>query len=209
MTPRRAVAMEKESAEDVVATIDGLAPLGPVALALIDLDGFGTLNDEVGRDAADALLRGFERLVGGSLPNRDGVITFSRIGGDEYAVVADGATAETLLILMEEVRAHAATKALDPDLGRGIQMSIGIAAMPPHAATGAELYRAAHHALFRAKRDGGGRVAIYVEEKMVLKSNYYEPAMLHRLSRLSTRTGRTEASLLREALDDLLAKHAD
>ena len=43
---------------------------------------------------------------------------------------------------------------------------------------------------------------------MVLKSNYYARASLERLAKLSGRPG-TEASLLREALDDFLAKHGD
>jgi phosphatidylserine/phosphatidylglycerophosphate/cardiolipin synthase-like enzyme len=73
----------------------------------------------------------------------------------------------------------------------------------------ARFVRAAEEALFRAKREGGGRVAIYVEEKMVLKSNYYPRGSLDRLSKLSSATGRTEASLLREALDDLFQKHRD
>jgi predicted DNA-binding protein len=61
----------------------------------------------------------------------------------------------------------------------------------------------------RAKRDGRDRVALYVEEKMTLKSNYYSKANLERLAKLSTATDRTEASLLREALDDLLYKYWD
>jgi predicted DNA-binding protein len=44
---------------------------------------------------------------------------------------------------------------------------------------------------------------------MTLKSNYYPKAALERLSKLSAATGRTEASLLREALDDLLARRSD
>ena len=61
----------------------------------------------------------------------------------------------------------------------------------------------------RAKREGRGRVAIYVDEKMTLKSNYYSRANLDRLSKLSGATSRTEASLLREALDDLFQKYRD
>ncbi len=49
-------------------------------------------------------------------------------------------------------------------------------------------------------------MAIYIEQKMVLKSNHYSRAHLDRLARLSNVTDRTEASLLREALDDLLDK---
>jgi len=48
---------------------------------------------------------------------------------------------------------------------------------------------------------------MYIEEKMTLKTNYYSRAALDRLARLSAKTNRTEASLLREALDDLLDKH--
>ena len=42
---------------------------------------------------------------------------------------------------------------------------------------------------------------------MVLKSNYYSRASLDRLSKLAGEHNRTEASLLREALDDLFDKH--
>ena len=46
-------------------------------------------------------------------------------------------------------------------------------------------------------------MAIFVDEKMVMKSNYYDRAALARLAKLSENTGRTEASLLRAALDAL------
>jgi len=52
-------------------------------------------------------------------------------------------------------------------------------------------------------------VTIFVEEKMTMKSNYYSRATLDRLAKLSNATGRTEASLLREALDELLVKYRD
>lgn len=86
-------------------------------------------------------------------------------------------------------------------------MSVGIASLPQHAEDPGQLREAAAEALHRAKREGGGRCAIYVEDKMVMKSNYYPRAQLAGLSKLSERLSRTEASLLREALGDLLDKH--
>jgi hypothetical protein len=52
-------------------------------------------------------------------------------------------------------------------------------------------------------------VAIYVEDRMTLKSNYYPKAQLARLAKAADRLGRTEASLLREGLGDVLTKYRD
>ncbi len=98
--------------------------------------------------------------------------------------------------------AHQATFLASP-----VTLSIGVASNPPHASEAEGLWRAAGEALMRAKREGSNRVAIYVEEKMTLKSNYYSRANLERLAKLSSTTRRTEASLLREALDDLITKY--
>jgi diguanylate cyclase (GGDEF)-like protein len=171
----------------------------PVALALLDVDEFKELNDERGREAGDAALRSLERTLATNLPE-DAVV--GRVGGDEYAVALPRTSPESALILLEEVRSHIAER-------DGVNVSVGIAARPQHATGASELMRAADEALFRAKREGRGRVAIYVEDRMTLKSNYYPKAALERLSKLSDATGRTEASLLREALDDLLASRSD
>ena len=169
----------------------------PLALALLDVDEFQELNDEQGREAGDAVLRSLERTLTSNLP-KDAIV--GRVGGDEYAVALPRTSPESALILLEEVRAHVASR-------DGVNVSVGIAARPQHATGTGDLLRAADEALFRAKREGRKRVAIYVEDRMTLKSNYYSKAALERLSKLSDATGRTEASLLREALDDLLRKH--
>jgi predicted DNA-binding protein len=52
-------------------------------------------------------------------------------------------------------------------------------------------------------------MTIAAEEKMVLESSCYTRAALRRLSKLSERTQRTDASHLSEALDAHLARHRD
>ncbi|HUS62755.1 MAG TPA: diguanylate cyclase, partial [Acidimicrobiales bacterium] len=126
----------------------------------------------------------------------------------EYVVVLPGMSAESALVLLEEVRCHFASRCVD-GVPTEVTASVGVAANPPHGTTAEQLWRAAGEALMRAKRDGRNRVSLYVEEKMTLKSNYYSKANLERLAKLSTATDRTEASLLREALDDLLYKRRD
>jgi diguanylate cyclase len=176
-----------------------------LALALTDLDGFAAINQTHGRDAGDAVLMAWDRVLRANIPRGGSV---ARLGGDEFAVVLPGTSAENAVVFLEELRRHLAGMAVE-GLADAVSASVGVAANPPHGTTAEELYRAAGQALMRAKRDGRDRVAMYVEEKMVLKSNYYSKANLERLAKLSSASDRTEASLLREALDDLLDKHKD
>ena len=190
-----------------LADLDGQLHHGnaPLALALTDLDGFGDINDNYGRQAGDAVLVAWDRVLVANVPEDGSVI---RLGGDEFVVILPGVSAENAVVLLEELRGHFATVTVE-GVPTSLSASVGIAANPPHGATAEELWRAAGEALMRAKRHGRDRVAMYVEEKMILKSNYYSKANLERLAKLSSATDRTEASLLREALDDLLYKHRD
>ena len=188
------------------AAFERLDARSPVALAMIDTDGFKSINDELGHNVGDELLKAHAQSLAGSLPG-DAVV--SRFGGDEFLVALPNTSAEGALILLEEVRAYLASHVPIPEVGRPVPITVGIAARPPHGSNLDELLRAADGAMYRAKHEGRNRVAIHVDEKMVMKSNYYDRASLSRLSKLSENVGRTEASLLREALDDLFAKHMD
>lgn len=194
------------SAAELDSTLAGLPDSAPVALALTDVDFLKELNAEHGRTAGDAVLAALERALLANVP-ADALV--ARISGDEYAVALPGANAETALILLEEIRAHFSEHPPVPELDAAVSLSIGVASRPQHAKNVEGLLRAAGEALYRAKVEGRGRVAIYVEDKMTLKSNYYSKATLVRLAKLSAATHRTEASLLREALDDLLGKYKD
>jgi len=189
-----------------VAAFADLPPSEPVAVAMIDMDRFKDVNDTLGHAVGDALIKAHAHSLEGSLPS-DSLV--ARFGGDEFVVALPGSSAESGLILLEEVRAHLATHVPVKEIGHPVSLTVGIAARPPHGATLDELLRAADSAMYRAKAEGGNRVAIHVDEKMVMKSNYYDRAALARLAKLSQNVGRTEASLLREALDDLFDKHKD
>ena len=183
-----------------MAEVDQAVAGGAVAVALTDIDRFGQLNDEHGREAGDRILEIWIKTLTGSLP-KDAIV--GRLGGDEFGIALPNASVENALILLEEVRSHLAAHPVE---GWTLDVTFGVAARPPHATETADLFRCANEALARGKREGGARVALYVEEKMVMKSNYYSRASLDRLSKLAVRQSRTEASLLREALDDLLQK---
>ena len=186
--------------EDLIAKVDKKVAGGAVAIALTDLDRFTELNETHGRPAGDRALQIWVETLTQSLPSNAIV---GRLCGDEFGIALPNASAENALILLDEIRNHLAEHPMDEWT---ISATFGVAARPPHATDTEELFRCANEALARGKREGGGRVAIYVEEKMVLKSNYYSRGALDRLSKLAGRLNRTEASLLREALDDLIQK---
>lgn len=196
--------MEIVSRCDEAVEIEDLPASLPLSVVMTDLDGFGAFNDAAGRAGGDAVLASFQEALTSNLPSDARV---SRIGGDEWLVVFPGLSVENTLVLMEEVRTHIESIELG-DGNHPVTLTAGVAARPPHGTTGDELIRAADEALSRTKRAGRNRVGIYVEDKMVMKSNYYSRATLDRLASLSRATNRTEASLLREAADKLLAEYA-
>src|SRR3954447_2961048 len=176
--------MKKLEVPDFLALVDKRVGADvPLALVATDLDNFGLVNNTLGHEAGDQVLAPWERTLTGSLPRE---ALAGRLGGDEYAVPLRDLSAEVALIVFEEIRNHFAEHPFLPEAegstrhpGRPpLGVSAGIAARPPHATDSADLLRAADQALARAKREGRDRIAIYVEEKMTLKSNYYARATL-------------------------------
>jgi diguanylate cyclase len=194
------------SLNGLAAEINLLDPDLPVSVAVADLDGFGPLNAAHGTEAGDAVLASFERSLSAGLPH-GALVAHSR--GDEFAVALPDTSCEEALLALEAVRGSFAASEPVPGLTGRLGVSIGIAGRPAHGSTAEELLEAADAGLVRAKRAGGNRIAIHVEERMILKSSYYPRPSLHRLTKLARRTGRPEASLLREALDDYLARNQE
>jgi diguanylate cyclase len=189
---------------DLGAEIDLLEPDLPVAVVLTDLDEFVVLNEAHGMETGDAVLAGFESVLAAGLGPAGRV---AHVRGDEFAAMLPDNAIEEALLALEKIRAEVAVSELARGLQDRITVSIGIAGRPAHGATGDELIAAAEAALVRAKRAGGNRVCLYVEERMVLKSSYYPRPALHRLAKLARQRGKPEASLLREALEEYLAAH--
>src|SRR5512138_1744527 len=117
----------------------------PVAVASTDLDDFAGLNERRGRDAGDRVLAAWRAALADNLP---GDATVARLGGDEFAVILPGQSAETALIVLDEIRGHFAAHPA-PEAGEASTASVGVAANPPHGTTAEDLWRAAGEALMR------------------------------------------------------------
>lgn len=125
------------------------------ALLFIDLDGFKTVNDTLGHDGGDELLKDAARRLEGSLRDSD---IIARLGGDEFTILmpdleqlaAAEVLSEKLLTLLADVfqiKGQAAH----------VSASIGIAAYPDHGCDSTTLLNQADAAMYRAKRAGKNR----------------------------------------------------
>jgi diguanylate cyclase (GGDEF)-like protein len=193
--------------QQLLDALTGWDEQDPITVALLDIDEFMSVNQNHGHEVGDKAIALLLKTLESSLSSG---VMLARIGGDEFACAFPAASPEEALIQMEEIRQHLASKKHDfGEASFPIRISVGIASFPRHVGDPSQLLQAADEALLRAKREGRGRVSIYVEDKMVLKSNYYPKAQLARLATLSERLGKTEAALLREALGDCLEKYRD
>jgi diguanylate cyclase (GGDEF)-like protein len=134
----------------------------PIAVMIVDLDDFKTINDTLGHEFGDVVLQHVaNRLKEAAGPSA----MLARLGGDEFAVVVDdvqtedqaAATARTLVAALDQpVEVES--------LALHIAASIGIASFPKHGRTARELLRHADIALYCAK-NGGEPYAIYSEDQ--------------------------------------------
>ena len=144
-------------------------------IAMIDIDHFKKLNDEHGHAAGDQVLR----MIGSTLTRTEGGGRPFRYGGEEFAVLFAGKTADEALPYLEDLRETIEASGFTvrgrdrpkvrPDkpvrsAGRqktlAITVSMGVAEPEQPGADPEEVISAADQALYRAKRAGRNRIAV-------------------------------------------------
>jgi len=134
---------------------------GTVGIVMFDIDLFKTFNDTFGHDAGDALLRELAALLRSQFRQED---IACRYGGEEFLLILPDASLEDTRTRAEALREAVATLSVShrgQALG-SVTISLGIAAFPEHGLSGETLLRAADGALYRAKRNGRGRLEVAV-----------------------------------------------
>ncbi|WP_217912772.1 putative bifunctional diguanylate cyclase/phosphodiesterase [Miltoncostaea marina] len=134
---------------------------GHAALLYIDLDGFKEVNDSLGHEAGDRLLREIAARLLGALRGDD---TAARLGGDEFAVllgrVADLSEAEGVA---RRIVAELARPWREGDLELPLSASIGVALCGPDGGDATELLADADAAMYVAKRRQRGGHEVFRE----------------------------------------------
>jgi len=130
----------------------------PLALVIVDLDRFKSINDLHGHPAGDAVLKEAAHRIAGAIRTVDRA---ARIGGEEFALIlvqTDRAAA------LEVARRAIAAVATEPiAAGGGLMLTVtasaGVAELPSDARTAGELFASADRALYAAKEGGRNRTS--------------------------------------------------
>jgi diguanylate cyclase (GGDEF)-like protein/PAS domain S-box-containing protein len=133
-----------------------------VAVLFLDLDRFKTINDSLGHDAGDQLLRAFAARLARCVREGD---TVARFGGDEFVVLLNDIAATTDVATL----AQKILEALAPPFelaGRVLHVtgSIGISLFPMDGEDSATLLKNADAAMYRAKESGKNTYQFYSSE---------------------------------------------
>jgi diguanylate cyclase (GGDEF)-like protein len=128
-----------------------------VAVMLMDLDGFKDINDTLGHQTGDAILK---EVSGRVLAAVGSDRLAARLGGDEFAFVipAQSTTAETLEVAREILDSVSRPISID-GLPLEVRASIGVATAPQHGLDPATLLQRADVAMYSAKASKRGVVA--------------------------------------------------
>ena len=135
----------------------------PLAVVMADIDHFKAVNDSYGHAAGDKALRAVADCLGGShdsTTTREANLA-ARMGGEEFALLLDGADADKACCAAESWRHRIAMTDIETGAGAlRLSCSFGVALGAPEDDIDA-LLRKADAALYAAKRAGRNRVAFY------------------------------------------------
>jgi diguanylate cyclase (GGDEF)-like protein len=144
------------------------------AVLLLDLDRFKNVNDTLGHQAGDALIREFGLRLAGLIRDGD---TIGRLGGDEFAILLEDARPQDVHRLASRILKDVARPFDILGSQVHIGVSIGIALSTEAGTDRLEIVRKADIALYRAKDSGRNNYCLFnisMDETVKLRSSIEE-----------------------------------
>jgi diguanylate cyclase (GGDEF)-like protein len=137
------------------------------AVLCIDLDGFKLVNDNLGHDVGDELLRVVATRLRGRIRHSD---TLARIGGDEFLAIIEDCSGDAAARAVGESLVASLHDPLNLE-GKTVSISgsIGIAMFPTDGKHASELKRNADQAMYRAKASGRGKICFWSGEPVTTR----------------------------------------
>jgi len=134
----------------------------PLAIAMIDIDHFKSVNDTYGHQGGDEALKHFAGILQECIKRPSDIIC--RYGGEEFVVILPNTDLEGAAVLMENIRTMTEASALDFE-GNVIKFTVSIGVSTRVIATDSEselLHEFADKLLYKAKEAGRNQVVFAV-----------------------------------------------
>jgi diguanylate cyclase (GGDEF)-like protein len=129
-----------------------------VAVCMLDLDGFKPINDSLGHDIGDEVLKEVAQRIGHAVRASD---TVARFGGDEFVILVNEIEAEHALTHLLNRVIEAIAEPM-PSVGpMRVHASLGVSIWGLDASDATTLMRHADEAMYRSKAAGGNRFTVY------------------------------------------------
>jgi diguanylate cyclase len=129
----------------------------PVAVLLLDLDRFKEINDTLGHQSGDDLLKDLAIRLRAATGDD---VMLARLGGDEFGIVAPGCDSDDAMRVAERIRTSLEAPFVVRAVPLVIEASVGISLYPEHGADVDTLIQRADVAMYEAKDKRLG-VALY------------------------------------------------
>jgi len=132
-----------------------------ITVMFLDLDGFKNVNDTMGHDIGDALLKEVANRLNESVREED---LISRLGGDEFIIVFEETNKDEVSMIADRVLRDISAPYTILDHNISISPSIGIATYPDDALDMENLIKNADKAMYLAKDKGKANYQFYTKE---------------------------------------------
>jgi diguanylate cyclase (GGDEF)-like protein len=134
----------------LVRALEELASTGmPLAVIVIDIDNFKSINDRYGHDTGDGVIRTLAGLMRHGSRSND---ILARAGGEEFTILLPGTPLEDAVNAAERLRI--AMQDSPNPTGSTVTVSLGVARFPEHGRDLEYVMKAADKAMYGAKNNG-------------------------------------------------------
>ena len=133
-----------------------------IAVMMLDIDKFKSINDQYGHETGDKLLKSVSDRLGNALRKSD---TIARMGGDEFLIIVPEMEKEAdVLVVVQKILTIFQSPFDCNGFALPSSTSIGVAMYPEDGDNGEALIRCADIAMYSVKAKGGNNFCIYVPE---------------------------------------------